>query len=661
MCGICGVVGGDPRRERDRVSLMVSLLAHRGPDGVGIHVDQGAVVGNTRLAVIDPEGGDQPLSTGDGERWITFNGEIYNHAALRRSLELRGHRFRTRSDTEVVLRLFEEHGAEGLGLLRGMFAFAVWEPRTGRLFAARDPFGQKPFHYAEAEGRFFFASEIKALLAHPSVPVAPAMDAVGYYLAHRFVPAPLTMFEGVRKLPPGHWLEWQDGSLRIERYWRPDFSTEVRMSDDDWIEGLRDQLDRAVRNHLVSDVPVGALLSGGLDSSAVVASFAAVADRPIPTFAVGSDVERLDERESARMVATHFGTLHHESVASSELLSRVPELVRTLDEPSDPIAACTHEAARLAASRVKVALGGDGGDEIFGGFDRYLAFPWAERYGALPRRVREGLLRPVIRSLPGALAYKSLGQKARWLDTLEGARGGELYASMSTAFRFGPAVRGEVYGPALKEALGWSRPLAGNGGGTLRPPEVDPVRELVARTWREAPGRDPLHRMLYTDMVTRLPEHSLLLADRLSMAHGLELRSPLLDLDLAEFCARMPSRLKARGTRTKVALRAAVRDRLPAPIVERRKQGFMLPVAYWMQDGAADALRRALTTGPLAAEGWIDPEGVTRMVTEHAARSEDHHVRLWMLLNLDAWFRIYIRGEREWPEEPSLLPAGAAG
>jgi asparagine synthase (glutamine-hydrolysing) len=646
MCGVCGVIGGDPYVERERVRRMADAIAHRGPDDAGFHVAEGVCLGNRRLAIIDIAQGHQPLANEDETLWITFNGEIYNHARLRSELEALGHRFRTRSDTEVVLHLYEELGASCLTRLRGMFAFALWDARSRRLFAARDPFGQKPFHYAVAGDRLLFASEIKGILAHGAIGAEPELAAVDHYLAQRFVPPPLTMFRGIRKLPAGHWLEWRSGDLRIERYWRPEFPDAPARSDSEWIEELKERLDDAVKAHLVSDVEVGCLLSGGIDSSVVAAAMARSSDTPVQTFCVGSDVPGFDERPHARRVATFLGTTHRESTVGAELLGRIPTLVRCMDEPSDPIAACQYEAARLASTHVKVVLGGDGGDEIFAGFDRYAAYGWVERYAALPAWLRQRVLAPLLRRVPDPFGYKSVGQRARWLADVGSERGGRRYARMTTHFRFGPEEREWVYGPVLRSAMA----------------EQDTM-EALAAPFEQAPTDDLLHRMLFTDLVTRLPEHSLLLTDRMTMAHGLEARSPLLDTELAAFCATMPSHLKVRRGVTKYAMRAAAAGSLPEDIVRRPKQGFMFPVAYWLDAAMLARTADTLARGVLVERGWISPEGVQRLVVEHRLRRADHHVRLWMLLNLEAWHRLYLDGsgvEVVGAEEWAAQTTGAA-
>jgi asparagine synthase (glutamine-hydrolysing) len=624
MCGIAGLTWKD----ETLVARMAEAMAHRGPDQAGVYSDDSVSLGHRRLSIIDlSDDGRQPLSNEDGTLWIVFNGEIYNYQDLRAELIAAGHRFRTHTDTEVIVHLYEDHGVKCLARLRGMFALAIWDLKRRTLFAARDRFGQKPFYYAVRGQDFLFASEIKGLLASRLIAAEPEQAAIDYYLTQRFIPPPLTMLRGIRKLPAGHWLEWHAGTVHIEAYWQPVFPRSPRRRDADWIAELRDRVDEAVRVHLVSDVPVGALLSGGLDSSVVVACMARHMGAAVPTFCVGSDERHFDERQFARQVAAHCGTLHRERSVGGEPLAYITHLVRCLDEPSDPIAACMFEAARFAAQHVKVVLSGDGGDEMFAGFDRYAAFPWVERYALLPRWVREDIIRPVVRRFPESFRYKSLSQRMRWLDALGGENGGLLYARMSSFFRFGPDEKRWVYGPTLRDLLATSDAEA-----------------AIAEPFKQASADAPLHRMLYADMVTRLPEHTLLLTDRLSMAHGLEMRAPLLDHELAEFCAAMPAHLKIRHGTTKFAMRQAARDWLPLKIVRRQKQGFMFPVAYWLHAETIATIRTSLLQGPLVTEGWITPAAVERLLSEHAQHRADHHVRIWMLLNLDAWHRLYVSG-----------------
>jgi len=641
MCGICGVVGGEVSLERRFVERMASALVHRGPDADGFYSDDHVALGHRRLSIIDLDSGDQPLTNEDGSLWIVYNGEIYNYRELRTSLEAAGHRFRTHTDTEVILHLYEDEGEECVRRLRGMFAFALWDRRRRELFAARDHFGQKPFYYTINGGRFLFASEIKGILAHPHVVAEPEPAAIDSYLAQRFVAPPLTMYRGIHKLAAGHSLLWREGKLTTRRYWVPSFPDAAGRPAAEWIEELRVRVDDAVRVHLVSDVPVGALLSGGIDSSLVVALAAQHLDGPVRTFCVGSDDPSFDERRYAAEVANHCGTIHEEGLVDGDLLGELPELVACLDEPSDPIAACTYTAARLASQRVKVVLGGDGGDEIFAGFDRYSAFGIASRFAALPAWLREGLVRPAVRRLPESFAYKSFTQRARWMDALGGESGGRLYARMTSFFRFGPAERAALYGPdLLRETLGMDAEAA------------------ISDEFDRAPTDNPLHRMLYADILTRLPEHTLMLADRLSMAHGLELRAPLLDPELVAFCASMPPELKIRHGVTKYAMREAARPLLPRGILRRPKQGFQFPVAEWLDAEALDRLLQTITEGPLVEAGWVRAAAVEDLVQEHLHRRADHHVRLWMLLSLDAWYRSAFGNSGGAGSE---LPSAAAG
>ncbi len=645
MCGICGVLGGDAAVETQRVRAMSDALAHRGPDDHGVVVDPPAILGNRRLSIIDlSPNGHQPMADPAAHACITYNGEIYNHAELRRELDADGYRFASTSDTEVLLALYLREGASFITRLRGMFAFAIWDRRRQRLFAARDHFGQKPFFYTQAGERFLFASEIKALLRHPDVRREPEPAAVDYYLSLRMIPPPLTMFRGISKLPPGHWLEWSAGEgVRTGAYWAPSFEPGTPRSDAEWIDALQRALVDSVEAHRTSDVPIGAFLSGGLDSSVVVALLSRHGEVRLPTFCIGSDSPAFDERPLARIMAERCRTAHHERAVSAKLLTSIPRLVHTLDEPSDPIAACFEAAAQLASEHVKVVLGGDGGDEMFGGFDRYAAFDAAGWYAALPRWLREEVIRPWIRRRPERFGYKTFSQRARWLDDVASERGGRLYAQMTSHFRFGPARKATLYGPVLRDAVSGVDALA-----------------AVARPFEQAPARSTLDRMLYADLVTRLPEHTLLLADRLSMARGLEVRSPLLDVPLAQVCLTMPARLRVRHGRTKVALRRAAAEWIPAPLLQRGKQGFMFPVADWLDAPTLRGVVALLNAGPLTTAGWIRAEAVVQLASEHGGRQADHHVRLWQLMSLDSWHREHLGGES--PEgQTARLTHGLAG
>jgi asparagine synthase (glutamine-hydrolysing) len=628
MCGIAGAVGGELSRERPAVEHMVKAIAHRGPDDNGVWSGDETVLGNCRLQIIDLSGGHQPLTNEDGSLWITFNGEIYNYRELRAGLLERGHELNTHTDTEVVLHLFEEQGEACLPDLRGMFAFAIWDRRNHRLFAARDRFGQKPFYYTTIGKRLAFCSEIKGLLVHPDISVEPEMTAIDYYLALRCVPPPLTLFRGISKLAPGSRLVWEDGEVEVDRWWSPSYPGETERSDEEWITGLAEHIDDAVRVHLESDVEVGAFLSGGLDSGIVTSSMARLTGNPVRTFAVGSDDATFDERPYARQLADYCGTRHVESVVDEGQLEAIPYLVRCLDEPSDPISACFHEAARLAAQDVKVVLGGDGGDELLAGYDRYAKFEVVDRFRHIPAWARNGLLRPIVERMKLGFGYKEVAQKARWILEMADVEGGQRYARMTNFFRFDPDERASLYGPTLRSALATSD-----------------AEQAIVDAFESAPTDDVLHRMINADLQIRFPEHVLMLSDRLAMAHGLELRAPLLDNELADYCLAMPAGLKIRDGVTKYALRRAAEGRLPEEIIRRDKQGFMFPVASWLNGDTAARIVSQLSAGPLVRSGWIDPLAPGTLMAEHEAHRHDHHVRIWMLLNLDAWYRIYIEGE----------------
>jgi asparagine synthase (glutamine-hydrolysing) len=627
MCGICGEVRRSGARP-GALSAMARAIAHRGPDDEGFHVSGPVGLANRRLSIIDVDGGHQPIANEAGDVHVVLNGEIYNHQALRDELKGRGHRFSTASDTEVIVHLYEERGDDCVSALDGMFAFALWDERRQRLLLARDPLGQKPLYWARTAEGLVFASEIKSILASGDVTASLNAEALHHYLSLRFIPPPDTMFEGIHKLAAAHTLSYQGGEVRVAPYWRLSFANPLKGSDEEILGHIEEELRRAVSSHLVSDVPVGALLSGGMDSSAVVALAAEELPRPFQTFAIGTGDASFDERAHARAVAEHCGTTHIDERVEPDLVASLPRMVYHLDEPSDPIAACTYHAASLASRHVKVVLGGDGGDETFGGFDRYAGVGWVGPYAHLPAWLRRSTLGAALGLIPEDVGYKSWTQRLRWLDRLGDYRDpDERYAAATVFFRFDHAAKAAILGPEI-----WPR---------VR--EVD-AAEAIVRELRAADSEDPLGRMLAADFATRLPEHSLMLTDRMSMAHGLEVRSPLLDRRLVELMARVPSRLKIRGRNLKVALRKVAGPWLPREIVARPKQGFMFPIADWLRGPLRDFARETLANGHAVRDGILRREACLALVDEHAARKVDHHVRIWMLLNLEVWYRMFVEG-----------------
>ncbi len=644
MCGICGewnLLGVDPRT----LERMNDALVHRGPD------DQGAVLlgeagfAMRRLSIIDLTRGHQPISNEDGSVWIVFNGEIYNHRELRRNLVARGHFFKTDSDTEVILHLYEDRGERVVDDLRGMFAFAIWDVRRRKLLLARDRFGQKPLYYRFDGRRFLFASEIKAILAAagPEAPRAELdLQSLDEYLTLRFIPSPRTLFQGIRKLPPAHLLvldasglEPRQGfitaapTIEVRRYWRLRYEPKRGDREAELVDEARERVRDAVESHLVADVPVGAYLSGGMDSSLVVAMMAELRDEPVKTFAVGVEDPQFNELPYAQAVAAYYRTDHYEEMVWPDMVQLLPSMVWHLDEPSDPIAACMYHAASLASRHVKVVLTGDGGDEIFAGYDRYFGFRWVSLYAALPAPVRRYLLGPALNVLRDSSAYKNLTQKARWVHDLSFHEGGRRYAQATAFFRFGQEGKGGLYAPGVVTELA----------------DADPM-ESVVRGFDEAEARDDLDRMLQADISTRLPEHSLVLSDRMTMARSLEARSPLLDHHLAEFVASLPAHLKMRGRSLKYLMRRVAAPYLPAEILKRPKQGFMFPLGYWMKGPLLPVIKHLLSRSTLVEEGIFRREPIERLVEEHVTHRADHHVRLWMILNVEVWYRMYVRGER---------------
>jgi len=638
MCGICGRISASPINP-DVIRGMMRTLEHRGPDDEGIHIGNGVGLGHRRLSVIDLDGGAQPMSTPDGLVWIVFNGEIYNYGPLRQELLNGGYDFRTRSDTETILNCYLRDGTDCLKHLRGMFSFAIWDGRTRTLFAARDRLGQKPFYYSHRPGEFLFGSEIKALLhAEPGLADLD-LDALDEYLTLRIVAAPRSMFRDIRKLPPAHFLTFSaaDG-LRVERYWDLSYEPKLPGDDEELIEELERRLVESIRVHLVSDVPVGAFLSGGLDSTLVVALLMKHGlMEQLRTFSVSLPLAEFDEAPLARLVAERYGTLHREEEIRPSLVQDMPRLVRQLDEPSDALASCMDLVAGMARKDVKVVLGGDGGDELFGGYDRYFGNRMAQHYASIPAWVRRNVLGPALAKLPDGRWYKSLGHQLKWFHRLAEHSGGERYIEGLAYFYFHQPFKDRVYGARLRDGIthdgGVGPGTAGLGAGSTMKAAFD-----------RASASDVVDRMLYADLQARLADHPVMIQDRMTMAHGLEARSPLMDHELAEFAARLPARMKVRGRRLRYAQTELARRLLPPPLLERRKQGFASALPYLLRDELDLLHRTFLPKSHLAEEGLLEPSGVAALLSEHQSGKADHGSRLWLLVNAEVWFRIFMEG-----------------
>src|SRR5450631_3213231 len=628
MCGIAGIVGTlDP--QGSDIAAMLQALAHRGPDGEGIFNDGLAALGHRRLSIIDLEGGRQPLRNAEGTIWLVCNGEIYNYVELRSQLEARGHRFVTHSDCEVIIGLYEAYGDRLLEHLRGMFSFALWDSRKQRLLAARDHLGQKPFFYITQPNRFAFGSEIKALLALDPTLRQLNLAALDQYLALRIIAPPLTMFRGVHKLPPGNMLVLERGAQPIVRpYWDLQLTPKIETSEERLIDELDERIVESLRLHMVSDVQVGAFLSGGLDSSLLVAMLVKrLGVKELPTFTIGLPYKQFDEAPHAQNVATRYQTLHHELTIHPSLREILPDLVWHLDEPSDPLSLCAYHVARFARKTVKVVIGGDGGDELFGGYDRYYGNLYAGYYRKVPQVLRRQLIGPALTMLPSAGWYKSVGHQLRWLHQLSFLEGSERYAASLSYFYFDGERRRDIFTDASRAQL------AG----------FDPERAL--KTPFDALKGDAVDRMLYADSKIRLPDHPVMISDRMTMAHGLEARSPFMDHRLAEFAARLPSNLKVRGRNLRYIQRKLAARYLPPEILSRSKQGFSSALPYILKDEYRESYDEYLQDSELVRAGVLARAPIQSLLQEHLSGKTDHGNRLWLLINSEIWYRMMILGQ----------------
>jgi asparagine synthase (glutamine-hydrolysing) len=626
MCGIAGQVRWDSGLVDPRiVHRMCSAIVHRGPDSRGVRVDGPVGLGIQRLRVIDLERGDQPIYNEDRSVVVVLNGEIYNFRELRERLERSGHRFTTDSDTEVIAHLYEEKGPALVNDLAGMFAFAVWDTRRRRLLLARDRIGKKPLYYALRNGALSFASELHALLQDPDVPRDVDFQALDAYLAYRYVPSPFSAFTAVRKLPPAHTLALEaDGRVELRRYWRLDFGRKRHFATDgEAAEAIREQLAAAVRRRMVSDVPLGAFLSGGIDSSAVVAAMAESTPQPVKTFSIGFDSEELNELPFARSVAHRFGTDHHELIVEPSALDVLPTIVRHHGEPfADATSIPTYYLARMARVHVTVALNGDGGDETFAGYSRYVANLAAHRLDVLPRAVRTGASRALM-SIPRDRQVNGWrGRLRRIGETLPLDVAGRHIAYMS---QLQGLRRDRLYTPEFRRLVGPSL-----------------VEDVVRLRWEESRGDTLLDRLLYTDTVTYLPDDLLAKVDIATMACSLEGRSPFLDHEFMEFAASLPTNLKVRGMQKKVGLRMALRGWVPDEILDAPKRGFQPPLAQWFRADLRDFSRDVLLERRARSRGYFDTDFVERMLDEHARGAADHAQGIWTLLVFELWHRAFV-------------------
>jgi asparagine synthase (glutamine-hydrolysing) len=625
VCGIAGVIGPG---HRDRVIPVTRALAHRGPDDEHFYHDESISLGQRRLSIIDLAGGRQPIANETGEIQLVCNGEIYNSPALRAELTARGHRFRTATDVEVILHLYEEEGASCVRRLRGMFAIGLWDRPARRLVLARDHLGQKPLFYAVDGESLAFASEVKGVLASGLVGREIDLDGLWHYISLRYLPDRYTLFRGVRKLPAATVAVFEAGRLTEEKYWRLSFREKLPHDEAAIADGLDALLRETVKLHLLSDVPVGTFLSGGIDSSTVTAMMAGITGAPFPTFSIGVKEEGFNELPWARMVAAKYGLTAHERIVEADMIHLIPAMVAAMDEPADPFGAGVYLVSQVAAEEVKVVLSGDGGDENFAGYDRFAGQRLAEIYSVLPAWFRRQVMARAIRMVPESFGYKSLAQKLAWLNDMSFFSSGERYARSMSFLRFTEEGKERLFTPAAKARL----------------TDRDSVAKILAFFDAEA-AEDLVDRMLYTDLMTRMPDHLLAITDRMSMAHGLEVRPPLMDYRLVEYAASIPADLKLRGRTLKHILKKVAARYLPPELITRRKQGFGFPIARWMRTELADPLRNLVERSRFVELGLFERAEMRVLLEEHLSGRVDHNFRLWILLNLEVWHRLCIEGQ----------------
>ena len=606
---------------------MIATLRHRGPDGEGVWSDDRVGLAHARLAIIDlSDAAAQPMSDADGLVHVVHNGEVYNFPELREELMGLGHRFKSQGDTEVIVNGYKQWGEAVVRRLRGMFAFALWDAGARRLLLVRDRMGQKPLYYAWRGGQLVFGSEIKALLAAPGAARVPDLEAIHHYLTYMYVPAPFTAFTGVRRLDPGHYMVVEDGgATRTERYWSlPDPGAARPRPAPELAEEVTARLDEAVRLRLIADVPLGAFLSGGIDSASVVASMARASSGPVKTFTIGFADQRFDERVYARMVAERFSTDHSEYVVEADAVAVLPKLVWHYGEPfADASAVPTWYVSEMTRGHVTVALNGDGGDEGFLGYPRYSGCRLGAMTDALPAPARS-LMAALGRALPFETSRRRILRYARRFLVDAAAQAGERYVGWVTLFSQG--AKDGLYGDAMREHL------------------AAPSEDLLLRLLGN--GAFDAGRAAHADIHSNLPDDLLVKVDVATMAHGLEGRSPFLDHELMDFAASIPAAQRMRGLRTKALLKSAMAARLPRALLRRPKRGFGVPLGQWLRHDLKELAHDTLLSQRARTRGLFRPRAVERLLDEHMAGGRAHHDRIWALLMLELWFVMWIDGAR---------------
>jgi asparagine synthase (glutamine-hydrolysing) len=625
MCGIAGYIS-NRTVEKDEIKKMIDALSHRGPDAEGIYIKDNVGLGHRRLSIIDLGSGQQPMSNSDEAIWITFNGEIYNYKDLKKKLEPK-YKFRTNSDTEVIIHLYVEKGEECLQDLRGMFAFAIYDFNRNKLFIARDHLGQKPLYYWHDGDNFAFSSEIKSILALK--PELREMDsnALYEYLTLRIISPPRSMFKDIKKLPPAHYIIFQNEQIKINRYWSLKYEPKIRKDFNSVMEELDEKIKETVKYHLVSDVPVGAFLSGGIDSSLVVAMMSQLTGEKIKTFSGDVPYKNYSEIIYSRMVAEKYQTESYELKFIPSLIKTLPEILWHLDEPSDSLSVAMYYISELARKEVKVVLGGDGGDELFGGYDRYYGNVYASYYALIPKILRKTVLEKTLNLLPEGFWYQSLSHQLKWIHQISFYDRGERYSKSLSYFYFSNGYFDKLFTKKFQSSIVSFDPEAS----IKYYFDCDNANELI-------------DKMLYADSMVRMPDHPVMILDRMTMAHGLESRSPFLDHKLVEFCASIPPKFKIKGKKRRHIQIELAKKYLPRGVIERKKQGFASPINYLLENEFRLLFKTYLKNSRLVEDNYLNADTINNLLKDHLAKKVDNGQRLWLLCNAEIWYRMFIDG-----------------
>lgn len=645
MCGIYGIVDFTQRHAPygPLLARMGQIIEHRGPDDFGHYESHSVGLGMRRLSIIDLAGGHQPISNEDESVWLVFNGEIYNFESLRAELEQKGHKFRTHSDTEVIVHLYEEKGLAFFKSLRGMFGLALWDEKRKRLVLGRDRIGEKPLYVRREAGRLLFSSELKAILQANDVPRRLNLVALQEYLALGYVPAPLSMLEGIEKVLPGHYLVVEKGSIQDFEYWDVPVREVETHSEEAWIERIREKLLETIKSQLISDVPLGAFLSGGIDSSLIVAAIARLTGQRVKTYSIGyeGELSYYNELPYAKLVSEAFATDHHEIVVRPDVSELLPHLVWHLDEPvADSACLTTYLVSKLARESVKVILSGVGGDELFGGYRRYLGSGILRWYKLLPGAIRRKVLPALFTSLPQDRATP-------WKDYARYAAAFVKTAEMKPAARYMSYVT--LFSPQVQKDLLRSEAQAASNGN-------DHAAESLRRYFTRYNEENSLNGVIYADLKTSLPDDLLALTDRMSMAASIECRAPLVDYELIELASRMPHSLKVRGVTLKYLLKKAVAPWVPREVIQRKKRGFGAPVGAWLRRDLQPLVRDLLSEEQVRRRGLFHWPAIESILRAHHEQRSDHTDHLFALIALEIWCRTYLDSQ-DWKVAPSSAHA----